>query len=235
LSPHSISIITTIAGTGTGSFSGDNGQATSGTLKTPDGLAVDSDNNVYIADFSNWRIRKITAATGIITTIAGNGNGYSYTGDGGQATSASIWYPPGVALDKSNNVYITNLGNHVVLKVTVSTGIITKVVGTGSEGYVGDGGAATSAQTYWPAGIVFDASDNFFFSEKGTHRVRKVTASTGMISTIAGSLICCGGSGSYSGDGGAATSATMNFPGGVGLDSSGIPYYLLTSLIFKYL
>ncbi len=221
LSPHSISIITTIAGTGSGSFSGDSGQATSATFNDPCGITVDSSNNVYIADSNNNRVRKITASTGIITTYAGNGGGYNYVGDGGQATSAQVWVPADVALDSNNNLYITDLGNHFILKVTASTGIITAVAANGYAGYAGDGGSALSAQTYWPGGIVLDSSDNFFFSELGNHRVRKVTVSTGIISTVAGSGNCCAGSGGYSGDNGQATSATLNYPNRLGLDTSG--------------
>jgi hypothetical protein len=145
-------VISTIAGTGTASYSGDTGLATSAALRNPCGIIVDSSKNVYIADSSNNRVRKITASTGIISTIAGNGGGYNYVGDGGQATSAQVWVPADVALDNSNNVYITNLGNHLVLKVMVSTGIISTVAGNAYAGYSGDGGAAISAQTYWPIG-----------------------------------------------------------------------------------
>ena len=126
-----------------------------------------------------------------------------------------------MALDKSENLYITNLGNHFVLKVTASTGIITTVAANGYAGYAGDGGSALSAQTYWPLGIALDSSDNFYFSENGNHRVRKVTVSTGIISTVAGSGNCCAGSGGYSGDNGQATSATLNSPHRLGLDTSG--------------
>jgi len=152
LSPNSNSVITTIAGTGTSSYSGDDDQATSATLSSPWGVIVDSSNNVYIADASNNRVRKITASTGIISTIAGNGVGGNYVGNGGQATSAQIWVPADIAVDTSNDLYITNLGSHYVLKVTVSTGIITTVAGTGTAGHSGNGGAATSAKTYWPTG-----------------------------------------------------------------------------------
>ncbi len=100
LSPHSISVISTIAGTGTGSYSGDNGQATSATVNSPHGIDIDSSWNVYISDYSNHRVRKITASTGIITTYAGTGSG-GYSGDGGVASSAALNGPNGLGIDSA--------------------------------------------------------------------------------------------------------------------------------------
>jgi enoyl-[acyl-carrier-protein] reductase (NADH) len=113
---------------------------------------------VYIADYSNHRIRKVTVSTGIITTIAGSSTSGSYSGDNGQATSATLWLPSGVALDASGNVYIADYVNSRVRKVTVSTGIITTIAGTGSSTFSGDGGAATSATLYRPYGVALDSS-----------------------------------------------------------------------------
>ena len=113
--------------------------------------------NVYIADNSNNRVRKLTVSTGIITTYAGTGTP-SVSGDGGQATSAGLNGPYGVSLDTSNNVYIADLGNHRIRKVTVSTGVITTVAGTGISSYSGDNGAATSAALFCPTGVITDAS-----------------------------------------------------------------------------
>ncbi len=112
LSPHSISVISTIAGTGVGSYSGDNNQATSATISDPSGIAIDSSNNVYFSDFNNHRIRKITSSTGIITTYAGTGSS-SYSGDGGVATSASLYKPFGLCIDTSGNTFrSTDISNH---------------------------------------------------------------------------------------------------------------------------
>ncbi len=102
LSPHSIRIISTIAGTGTASYSGDNGQATSATINGPSGIAIDTSRNVYFSDFNNNRVRKITISTGIITTYAGIGSG-SYSGDGGVASSAALYNPNGLSIDTSGN------------------------------------------------------------------------------------------------------------------------------------
>ena len=173
----STGIITTIAGTGTSSYSGDNGFATSAALNYPHGVAVDSSGrthivllsgflnvlllgNVYIADYNNNRIRKVTISTGIITTIAGGSSitSGSYSGDNGPATSAKLNYPYGVVLDTAGNVYIADSWNHRIRKVTISTGIITTFAGTGTTSYSGDNVAATSATLYYPAGVALDSA-----------------------------------------------------------------------------
>ena len=214
----STGIITTIAGTGSASYSGDNGAATSATLNNPFGVSLDASGNVYIADSDNNRIRKVTVSTGIISTIAGTGS-TSFSGDNGAATSAALYYPFGVSVDSSGNVYIADYFNHRIRKVSVSTGIIITIAGTGTAGYSGDNGAATSATLYYPVGVSLDASGNVYIADTNNNRIRKVTVSTGIISTIAGT-----GTGSYSGDYGAATSATLYYPFGVSLDASGNVY-----------
>ena len=214
-------IITTIAGNGTAGYTGDGGQATSAKLSMPWGVAIDASGNVYIADNSNNVIRKVTASSGIITTIAGNGI-YTYSGDGGPATSAGLRAPYAVAVDGSGNVYIADTPNNVIRKVAASTGIISTIAGngfgagTGTGGYSGDGGQATSAELNYPSDVVLDASGNLYISDWSNSRIRTVTASTGIISTIAGN-----GTYNYSGDGGPATNAAMNYPCGVVVDASG--------------
>ncbi len=223
-------MITTVVGTGTASYSGDGDTATSAALNGPVGVAVDSSGNLYIADMNNHRVRKVTMSTGIITTIAGTGTGtYNYVNNG-DATSASLYYPNGVALDSSGNVYIADTSNQRIRKVTVSTGIITNVAGNNNNGWFsGDGGSATSARFFNPRAVALDASDNFYVADDINCRIRKVTASTGIITTIAGT-----GVSTYSGDGGQATSAGLTYPYGVNVDSSGsadlmiILNYLLT-------
>ena len=113
--------------------------------------------NIYIADTRNNRIRKVTVSTGIISTIAGTGTG-SYSGDNGAATSATLYYPHGVGLDTASNVYIADLANHRVRKVTISTGIITTIAGTGTQSYSGDNGPATSATLNALIGIALDSA-----------------------------------------------------------------------------
>ncbi len=213
----STGVITTVAGNGTAGYSGDGGAATSAELNYPTAVAVDAYGNIYIADNSNERVRKVTVSTGIITTIAGNGN-LGYSGDGGAATSAELDLPLSVAVDSSGNIYIADFGNRV-RKVTVSSGIITTVAGDGTAGYSGDGGAATSAELNYPSGVAVDSSGNIYIGDTSNERIRKVTVSTGVITTVAGN-----GTLGYSGDGGAATSAELGYPWGVAVDSSGNIY-----------
>ena len=208
-------IISTVAGNGTGGFSGDGGPATSAELLYPNGVAVDSSGNLYIADYQNQRIRKVTAA-GIISTIAGDGTA-GYSGDGGAATSAELNFPTRVAVDSSGNVYIADLLNNRVREVTPG-GIISTVAGNGTAGYSGDGGPATSAEVNYTFDVAVDSNANLYIADDGNLRIRKVTPA-GIISTVAGD-----GTQGYSGDGGPATSAELNSPNGVAPDSSGNLY-----------
>ena len=112
---------------------------------------------MYIADFGNSRVRKVTVSTGIITTVAGTGT-FSFSGDGGPATSATFKKPYGVTFDSSDNMYVTDLYNQRIRKVTVSTGIITTIAGTGATSYSGDNGPATSAAFNQPFGLAADKS-----------------------------------------------------------------------------
>jgi sugar lactone lactonase YvrE len=209
--------ITTVAGTGTSGYSGDGGQATSAMMESPYGVALDASGNIYFADSSNYRIRKVTISTGDISTVAGTGTS-GYSGDGGQATSAMI-YPAGVALDAIGNIYIADFFNNRIRKVTISTDLITTVTGTGNGGYNGDGGQATSAMIHYPEFITLDSAENIYFTDYRNDRIRKVTISTGIISTVAGT-----GASGYTGDGGQATSAMINYAYSVALDASGNIY-----------
>ena len=175
----STGIITTVAGDGIAGYIGDGGLATSASLYSPYGVAVDASGNIYIVDTSNHRVRLVTKNTGIISTVAGDGT-VGYEGDGGLATSAGLYYPYGIALDASGNIYISDNGNYRIRLVTKSTGIITTVAGDGTGGYNGDGGLATSASLYYPYGVAVDASGNIYIVDTGNIRVRLVnpTAST---------------------------------------------------------
>jgi sugar lactone lactonase YvrE len=208
--------ISTVAGTGTQGYSGDGGPATIAELYMPTGVAVDVAGNIYFAD--NQRIRKVTASTGIITTVAGSGT-QGYSGDGGPTTSAELNWPWAVAVDAAGNIYFTDTDNQRIRKVAVSTGIITTVAGTGTPGYSGDGGPATSAELNSPFGIAVDAAGNIYIADYFNNRVRKVTASTGDISTFAGN-----GTQGFSGDGATATSAEMHYPTSVAVDTVGNIY-----------
>ncbi len=213
-------VITTIAGTGAQSFSGDNGPATAAALDTPQAVAVDAAGNVYIADYGNDRIRMVSASNGNISTIAGGGTPASPPGDGGSATGASLQSPTGVALDAAGNLYIADSGHHRVRKVTtpsnVGTSIITTVAGNGSPGFSGDGGAATAASLSSPQGLALDGAGNLYIADFGNVRVRKVRAGTGVINTIAGS-----GFQGFSGDGGPATQASFSSLSDVAVNAGG--------------
>ncbi|HYK89535.1 MAG TPA: hypothetical protein VE398_12240, partial [Acidobacteriota bacterium] len=175
-------IISTVAGIGPAGFGGDGGPATSAQLSGPVGITVDPGGNLYIADTSNSRIRKVTPA-GIITTVAGSGT-YGYSGDGGLAISAQVSYPNGVAVDTAGNLFIADTPIHRVRKVTPD-GVIRTVAGNGAFGYAGDGRAATSAEMRFPSGLVIDSAGNLIISDTSNDRIRKVTTD-GVINTIAG-------------------------------------------------
>jgi trimeric autotransporter adhesin len=215
----STGIITTIAGTGVAGDDGDGIAATRARVRTPYGVAVDGSGNIYIADTGNQRIRKVTVSTGIITAVAGTG-AYGYNGDGIAATSADLQLPMGVAVDGSGNIYIADTGNQRIRKVTVSTGIITTIAGTGVFGYNGDGIAATSADLQLPIGVAVDRSGNIYIADVNNSRVRKITVSTGIITTLAGT-----GSYGYSSDGINAITAAVYDLFGIAVDGSDNVYF----------
>ncbi len=207
--------ITTVAGTGTPAFGGDGASAIAAQLHGNFGIAFDGSGNLYIADTGNHRIRKVTLATGVISTVAGTGvSGFS--GDGGAATAAKLNNPSGVVIDASDNIYIADQLNHRIRMVDASTGIINTVAGTGSAGFSGDGGAAVAAQLSRPYSVALDAAGDLYVADRSNSRVRKVTLSTGVISTVAGS-----GTVGFSGDGGQATAANLNRPLFIAFDGSG--------------
>ena len=194
--------------TSAGSFCGDGGAATSACLNNPFQISLDSSDNLYIADTTNHRIRKVT--NGVITTIAGTGTG-GYDYDGIAATSAKINSPFGVAIDSSGNVYIGDGSNNRIRKVAASNGYISTVAGTGTAGWVDGTSATFTTPTYLAI-----YSGNLYISDRYSHKIRKLEVTTGIVSSIAGT----GATGS-TGDGGAATSATLNNPLGIAFDSSG--------------
>ncbi|HEX7413989.1 MAG TPA: T9SS type A sorting domain-containing protein [Bacteroidia bacterium] len=213
-------IITTFAGNGTHGYSGDGGQATSAGLSAPGDIIFDVAGNLYIADYANNVIRRVNT-NGIINTFAGNGYGAGvgsggYIGDGGQATNAELFYPYGLALDDTGNLYIADGANSVIRKVN-TLGIISTIAGNGTQGYGGDGGQSSNAKLNNPKGITVDAIGNLYIADYGNNVVRRVNTN-GIISTFAGN-----GTAGYSGDGGQATGAEMN-PLGLTVDVSGNLY-----------
>ncbi len=214
--------IKTVAGTGTGGFSGDGGAAISAKLSDPSSVAVDTAGNLYIADFFNGRIRRVSPA-GVITTVAGGGTSLD---EGVPATSARLSIPESVAVDAMGNLYITDTGYHRVRKVTPG-GLITTVAGNGTEGFSGDNGLATSAQLHFPSGVVVDAAGNLLISDTGNSRIRRVTPA-GMITTSAGN-----GTPGTSGDNGPATSAQLLIPESLAIDATGDLYIAVYNGIRK--
>ena len=208
-------VITDIAGTDNPTFVGDNGPAIDAQLSSPEAVTVDGLGNVYVADFFNSRVRKITRR-GLITTVAGNGTA-GLSGDGGPATNAQLNGPDGLAIDGSGNLFIAEYNNSRVRKVSPD-GIITTVAGSPNCCDPGDGGLANQAFVPLPHGIALDQAGNLYIAEWPDSRIRKVTPS-GIISTYAGV-----GTRGYAGDGGPAIDAQLNLPWGLAVDRTGNLY-----------
>ena len=207
--------IYTVAGNGTAGYT-TGSTATTSDLHNPCAIAFDAAGNLYIADQTNNRIRKVSVATGAITLYAGNGTA-GPTGDGGQASLAELNSPTGITFDAAGNLYIADQYNYRIRKVTPA-GIISTVAGTGVAGFSGDGGPAVSAQLDNPCATAFDAAGNMYIADYTNNRIRKVTPA-GVISTFAGTGIQA-----YSGDGGQAINAELNGPVGIGFDAAGDLY-----------
>jgi hypothetical protein len=206
--------ISTVAGNGERGFIGDGGPAVAAQLTIPPVYRW-IPWEIYIADINNQRIRKVTP-DGTITTVAGN-EGYGFSGDGGPAVEAQLSYPYGVTVDSLGNIYIADIGNQRIRKVTPD-GTISTVAGNGEQGFSGDGGPAVEAQLSDPHGVTVDSLGNIYIADIGNQRIRKVTPG-GTISTVAGN----GGFG-FSGDGGPAVAARLRHPYDVAVDSLGNIY-----------
>ena len=208
-------VVTTVAGSGTRGYGGDGAQAVNARLSAPRGVALDAAGNLYIADSHNGRVRKVDTS-GRISTVAGNGR-IGYGGDGGPALEATLNNIQELAVDAAGNLYIADTANHRVRKVG-SSGVITTVAGTGTQGYGGDGGLASAAQLNRPRGVAVDAAGNLYIADSFNERVRKVDTS-GVITTVAGT-----GERGNSGDGGPAVDAEIAWPAAVAVDAAGNLY-----------
>ncbi len=213
-------VVTTIAGTGDQESSGDGGPAVAASLNAPTDAVVDwTTGNIFVAELGGHRIRMIGASTGIISTIAGTGQA-GFSGDGGPALDAQMNQPIDMALDAEGRLLVAESANHVIRRIDLSDGTITTVVGTGVRDFGGDGGPAPGASLNGPRGIAVDASGNLFIADGSNNRIRRVDAGAATITTIAGT-----GEEGFSGDGGPATSAVLNWPGGVAVDVEGSLYF----------
>jgi trimeric autotransporter adhesin len=240
--------IYSVAGTGIDGFSGDGGPATLASLSIPNDVAVDHNGNLVIADTGNDRIRVVAESTGTfygqamtagdIYTVAGNGN-QGYSGDGGPATAAALYYPESVAVDHAGNLVIADHGNQRIRVVAAKTGTfygqamtagdIYTIAGNGQRGYSGDGGPATAAKFSYPQFVAVDATGNVVIADAGNNRIRVVAAKTGTFygqAMTAGDVYTVAGDGTagFAGDGGPATAAELDVPYGVAVDSAGNLY-----------
>ena len=215
---------TTIAGSLEGSGdNGDGGPANLATLWQPTGTATGSTGDIYIADTEDNVVRKIDAATGVITRFAGTGKAGA-TGPGGFATQTQLDAPQGVAVDAAGDVFVADTGNNRVDEVLASNGHMVLFAGDAKPGYAGDGGPAVKAELTEPTGVAVDSAGNVYIADAGNNVIRRVDAQTGTITTVAGDFAADqanGGLGGFSGDGGPAASAQLYDPEGVALDSAG--------------
>lgn len=209
-------IITTIAGNGFPGYSGDNGPATSAQINNTNDIALDADGNLYIADYSNYRIRKIST-NGIISTLAGTGS-QGYSGDRGPAAGAQLSTVWGLTVDPGGNLYIADYLNHRIRKIAAN-GTISTVAGTGAPGYSGDGGPATGASLNYPSGLTLDSAGNLYIADGDNYVIRKVNTE-GIITTIAGT-----GTPGFLGDGGRANGAQLGTTWGLAADPAGNIYF----------
>ncbi len=208
-------VLTILAGNNTAGFSPNGSKAAATLTFEPYGAAVNANGDLYYSDANNCVVREIVG--GVVQTIAGTG-ACGYSGDGAAATSAKLNNPLGIAFDNSGNLFIADSGNNVIRRIDANNNITT-YAGTGTAGFSGDTGAATSAELNFPESVAADTSGNLFIADSGNNRIRRVDLPSQVITTIAGT-----GVQSYSGDGGPATAATLGQPDGVAVDSSGNIY-----------
>lgn len=209
--------ITTVAGTGAAGYNGDNMSALSAKLNQPRGLAIDRNGNIFIADEGNQRVRRIDAATGIITTVAGMGIA-AFNGDAWPtATQAALNFPSAVAVDDTGNIFIADTRNHRIRKVDTFRKITT--VAGNTFGFSGDGGKANISRLNLPSALAIDGYHNIYVADEYNNRIRKITAD-GYIFTVAGNA-----TGGYVGDSITGTNAELTHPEGIAVDPTGTIYF----------
>lgn len=213
-------VLTLVAGNGAAASSGDFGPATQASVYSPRDIAFDAAGDLFIAEMGGHNIRRVDAATGIITTVVGNGTA-GFSGDGGPASSAQLNLPTGVVFDASGNMYIADSGNKRIRRVDALTGVITTVAGNGTTGVSPDGVLATAASFIPPIGLGLDQSGAMLITDYGAARIRRVDPSTGILTTIAGN-----GSAIFTGDGVLATNAGIGNTAGAAItDPAGNIYF----------
>jgi sugar lactone lactonase YvrE len=216
-----MAIITTAVGTGEKGFAGDGGPAERALLNGPFDVCFDRAGNLYFSDTFNNRIRRVDAARGVITTVAGNGE-KAYSGDGGPATAAALNEPYGVVVDRSGNLYIADRLNRRVRRIDAATGVITTLAGMGEAAYSGDGGPAEKAGLAEPNGLAFGPDEKLLYiTDVADNRVRVVDLANGAIATFAGT-----GAAEHSGNGGPATAAGTFGARAVKVGADGTVYIL---------
>jgi len=228
----STGIITTVAGSGSGTDSGDGGPAVDAGVSGPTGVTIDRAGDLYFS--SSWtRIRKLTARTGMIETIAGQFLSGS-SGDGGMAIDALFWDPVPSAISRNGDLYIADFENSRIRMIAPKPLVVTTVAGSGTcipspapldisvchSGFAGDGGLAASATLNYPESVALDPNGNLYIADTINHRIRRIDSSTGVISTIAGT-----GVEGFTGDGGPALAAKIGDPVGITVDTSGKVYF----------
>ena len=207
-----------VAGSGGRGDGGDGGPAAEASFRAPAAVALAPNGDLYIADREGHRVRRVSAATGVIQTVAGTGH-EGFSGDGGPAARARLRAPAGLAVAPNGDLYIADAGNHSIRRIAATTGIVTTVAGSEAPGFAGDGGPASGARLSSPQGVAFGPTGDLFIADAGNHRIRRVEIETGIITSVAGR-----GTAGFAGDGAPSTEARFDTPCGVAVSASGLYY-----------